>query len=284
MQSASLHGVVDLARYPLDAPHGAAYADVVREVRAELEETGCSVLRGFLESDAVTTMRDQALPLTGQAFYHPRWVNAYSTVDDPSFPPDHPRRIFMKRTHGFVAKDRIPDDALLRGLYGSLVFQRFVADCLGKEVIYEYADPLASLVVNVLPRGAEHPWHYDTNEFIVSTLLAPADEGGVFEYCPNIRSPGDERYDRVGRVIRGEDRSEVRELRLESGDLQLFLGRFTLHRVTEVRSDRPRLTAILAYAQEPGMIGKPERTRQLFGRITDAHLQAAKERNDGLVD
>ncbi len=284
MQSASLHGVVDLARYPLDAPHRETYRGIVEEVRRELASTGCSVLRGFLEGEAVQRMRTEALPLLGEAYYHPRWVNAYSTLDDPSFPEDHPRRIFMKRTHGFVAKDRIPDEALLRRLYASLAFQRFVADCLHEEVIHEYADPLASLVVNVLPRGAEHPWHYDTNEFIVSTLLSPAEKGGVFEYCPNIRAPGDERYDRVGRVLRGEDRSEVRQLELASGDLQLFLGRFTLHRVTEVDGDRPRLTAILAYAKEPGVIGKPERTRQLFGRVTEAHTSGKEERLDGLVD
>ena len=36
------------------------------------------------------------------------------------------------------------------------------------------------------------------------------------------------------KVIDG-DRARVRELKLEPGDLQIFKGRFTLHRVTKMR-------------------------------------------------
>jgi hypothetical protein len=54
-----------------------------------------------------------------------------------------------------------------------------------------------------------------------------------------------------------------------------------------VRGDTPRLTAIFAYSQQPGVVGKLERTRQLYGRVSELHVQAEAsraERADGLID
>jgi hypothetical protein len=110
--------------------------------------------------------------------------------------------------------------------------------------------------------------------------------GGEFEYCPGIRSPENENFERVGRVIRDEDRSEVRKLGLQPGDIQLFLGRFALHRVTQVEGPRPRLSVIFAYAKTPGMIATAERARHLFGRASEVHLERGRPsgRADTLID
>jgi hypothetical protein len=75
----------------------------------------------------------------------------------------------------------------------------------------------------------------------------------------------------------------VRTLDLQLGDLQLFKGRFSMHRVRPGVGERH--TAIFGYAKQPGFIGSVERTRQVHGRVTDAHLQAATAtRDDGLDD
>jgi len=49
---------------------------------------------------------------------------------------------------------------------------------------------------------------------------------------------------------------------------------------------RARHSAIFAYSERPGVIGSPARTRQLFGRVTPAHLAAAARtvRVDELMD
>lgn len=277
--------VVDLHRYPLFEPSSARYREVVGQIQRELREDGCSVVRGFFRAGALAALRSEAEALAPRAYRHDIRTNAYSTIDDPGLPPDHPVRLFMDRSNAFVAKDRIPVHAWISRVYHDRDFQRFVADCLEERQIFEYADPFAGLVLNCLAPGCQHPWHYDTNEFIVSSLLAPTEAGGVFEYCPGIRRPGEERYDQVSRVIRGLDRAPVKTLRLAPGDLQLFRGRFSLHRVTRVEGARERLTAIFAYAARPGVIGKVERTRQLFGRVAPEHLAAAAAaRDDGLVD
>jgi predicted 2-oxoglutarate/Fe(II)-dependent dioxygenase YbiX len=81
---------------------------------------------------------------------------------------------------------------------------------------------------------------------------------------------------------RGE---QVQRLVMETGDLLLFRGRYSLHRVTSVVGDVERHSAILAYTKQPGVIGSAERTRQLFGRVLPAHLAAAERRRaDSLLD
>ena len=56
--------------------------------------------------------------------------------------------------------------------------------------------------------------------------------------------------------------------------------------MTEVEGDRPRLTLVLSYATRPGVIGPLDRTRSVYGRVTEAHLLAAERRShdgDGLI-
>jgi hypothetical protein len=213
-------------------------------------------------------------------------VNAYFTEEDDTLPVSDPRRHFMHRTSGFVPRDCFGADSLINAVYDSPATKRFLARCFEVSALYDYADPLAGLTINVVPPEAEFPWHYDTNHFAVTLMTQPADTGGEFEYAPDIRTPETENFDGVGRILRGEDRDSVTSLTLQPGDLQLFKGRYSLHRVAPTGGETNRLLAVFAYCEEPGMIGRLERTRQLFGRVTQAHLdaQASLERNDTLVD
>ncbi len=112
------------------------------------------------------------------------------------------------------------------------------------------------------------------------------EEGGIFEYCPHIRAPGDENLDGVGRVLRGEDPERIKQLDLRPGDLQLFRGRYSLHQVSRVGGTRERHTAVLGYAKRPGVVGPMERTRQLYGRVAEVHILAERQgadSSDGLI-
>ena len=42
--------------------------------------------------------------------------------------------------------------------------------------------------------------------------------------------------------------------------------------------------AIFSYVNEPGMVGAPERTKQLYGRVLPIHLERAGLRGDSLID
>ena len=81
----------------------------------------------------------------------------------------------------------------------------------------------------------------------------------------------DENFDEVKKVLDG-DRSRVRQLKLEPGDLQIFKGRFTLHRVTKVEGKRPRYMCIPAYVLDPYRVNTPEHSKAIYGKVLPIHL------------
>ncbi|HET6705124.1 HalD/BesD family halogenase [Amycolatopsis sp.] len=275
--------MVDTDRYPLTDPDSRAWRETVGRTRAELAEAGCSVLADFVRPELREVLRAECAALEGDAYTKIERVNAYNTAIDEPLPDGHPGRTILERGNAFVARDRIPASAIIARLYTSPLFRRFVADCFGLPELHELADPLSGLTLNVIAPGRAHPWHFDTNEFTVSMLTQRPGAGGVFEYCPNIRSAADENFAAVRSVLAGDTRL-VRRLNLRPGDLQLFKGRFALHRVSTVEGAIARHSAIFAYSERPGVIGSAERTRQLFGRVLPAHLAGRSVRGDELLD
>ncbi|MCK0746352.1 HalD/BesD family halogenase [Chromohalobacter nigrandesensis] len=282
----ALNGLIDLERYPIDQLDGERGRALIEQCREQLGEDGCVVLKGFVPDEALTRLERETERLSPEAHYNQTETNPYNSDGDPSLPASHPKNRFGDRTNGFVAGDRIGADTIIRQVYSHAGFQRFIARVVDMEEIHQYADPLADLVVNVLREGCQHPWHYDTNEFIVTMMTRQSQGGGRFEYAPGIRSPKGENFEGVEKVIDG-DRSQIKSLELQPGDLQIFFGRYSLHRVTPVEGDRERHTVIFAYAKEPGFIGRPERAKRIFGRMAPVHerlLEEGMQRSDSLAD
>ncbi|MGW3964803.1 HalD/BesD family halogenase [Amycolatopsis sp. NPDC005003] len=275
--------MVGTDRYPLTEPDSPAWREVVGRTRAELADAGCSVLTDFIRPELREVLRAECAALEAHAYTKIEQVNAYNTAIGEPLPEDHPGRTIMERGNAFVARDRIPASSLISRLYTSPLFQRFVADCFGLPELHELADPLSGLTLNVIAPGRAHPWHFDTNTHTVSMLTQAAEDGGTFEFCPGIRSAADENFGAVRSVLAGDTRL-VRRLELRPGDLQLFKGRFALHRVSTVTGTVARHSAIFAYSERPGVIGSAERTRQLFGRVLPAHLAERTARGDALLD
>ncbi|MBW8486601.1 HalD/BesD family halogenase [Actinomadura parmotrematis] len=285
-ESRTVEQVVDTARHPLSEPGGPAWNDLVARVRGELDASGCSVLADFVRPELREVLRREGASVEPSAHFDVETVNAYNTDVTAPLPAGHPGRITYERGNAFVPRDRLPAGLIVQRLYADPLFQRFVAACFGLPRVHELADPLAGLCLNVVAPGMEHPWHFDTNEFTVSMLTQLPDDGGVFEYCPQIRSAESENFDDVRAVLEGRGEHLVRRLTLRPGDLQLFKGRYALHRVSAVRGATARHTAIFAYSERPGVVGSVPRTRQLFGRVLPEHLAAAGNavRGDLLLD
>ena len=53
-----------------------------------------------------------------------------------------------------------------------------------------------------MKEGHYFPWHFDRNEFTVSILILEAEEGGLFEFAPDIRKPGDENLETVKSILK----------------------------------------------------------------------------------
>ncbi|MCY3635632.1 MAG: arpA protein [bacterium] len=282
-----LADLVDLGTFPIDDPTTASYIEAVDGARAGLRAEGCAVLSGFVRTEAVELLNDEVLERKHATHYSTQVINPYfHTVANPDYPAEHPVNTFIERTSGFIPGDAWDLGCATDTLFQSPEMASFLAECLEVPELYCYDDPLARLVTNVCDPGQQLTWHFDTNEFTITVLVQPADEGGVFEYAPGIRSAADEGFDAIADVLAG-GRKGVRTLDLRPGDLQIFMGRFSMHRVTRVgEKSRPRHTTILAYTPEPGVIGRVERTRQLFGRVLPAHEHAEQERirSDALLD
>ncbi|MCL5778971.1 phytanoyl-CoA dioxygenase family protein [Limibaculum sp. FT325] len=275
--------LIDLGRYPIDRP-GPDLDERIAVVREALERDGCAVLRGFLTERGVAALAEEAERNAVHAHRNFTRTNAYFTGDDPGLPVSHPKRRFFDRSNAFVPADHFARSGALRTVYDAPGFDAFVRDCLQEDAFFRYADPLADAIVNVAEEGPGFPWHFDTNNFTVTLAIQNAEDGGAFEYVPGIRDAGgNENFDEVGRVLDGVS-DRVRTLHLQPGDLQLFRGRYSLHRVAPLSGPRPRYVAILSYVDKPGMVATPERAKQLYGRVLPIHFERAGQRSDTLLD
>lgn len=274
---------IDYDALPVDRPTSDAYAAAVAQVRAELARDGCAVIHGVLTPEGLATTVAEADAVAPAAHRSFNRTNPYFTADDESLPPNHPRRRFYDRSNAFVPADNFVPGGPLRGIYDEPGFDDFIRACLQADPFHRYADPLADVIINTAQAGPGFPWHFDTNDYTVTLAIQTAEEGGAFQYAPNIRSASDENFGEVTRVLDGTS-DRVVTLDLAPGDLQLFLGRHSLHRVTPLIGDRPRHVAIFSYVDEPDMVASPERCRQLYGRVLPIHEERAGRRHDSLLD
>lgn len=275
----TLEHLINTDRFPLNTPSAKAYREAVAAAQASLADDGCAVLKRFIRDDTLQVMSDEIAARKQTTHYSTECINPYfHTQSNPGYPVQHPVNTFLERSSGFIPGDSWEATTSHRTLFEHPALCHFLADCLELEALYPYTDPLAGLTANILDPDQQFTWHFDTNEFAVTVLVDAADEGGLFEYVPGIRSATTEGFDAIQSVLEG-GREGIRTLDLEPGDLQIFRGRHSLHRVTRVAPDsRPRHAAIFAYTEQDGVIGRVERTQQLFGRVLPAHIAAERER------
>lgn len=283
----TLSDLVDLERYPLDRPDSDRYAEVVDAATTGLRSVGCAVIKDLVRPAALERLGAEIWERKPTTHFSTQVINPYFHFHpNPDFPERHPVNTFRERSSGFIPGDSWEATTAMRIMFEHPQLARFLADCLEIPELHPYADPLAGLTANILDSGQQFTWHFDTNEFAVTVLVEEADDGGLFEYVPNIRSDGDEGFDDIQRVLEG-DRDGVHTLDLRPGDMQIFRGRYSLHAVSRVApGSKPRHAAIFAYTEKPDVIGRLERTEQLFGRVLQAHIDAERERvrSDDLTD
>jgi hypothetical protein len=273
---------IDTARFPIDS-RGPCYHALVSQLLGELKDDGCAVLKGFVRRDCVADLVAECDRVAAHAHRNFSRTNAYFTQDHPELPASHPLRRFYDRSNAFVPADNLGSDSIIRAIYEWPAFAPFIQAALGESRFYRYADPLADVIVNLAEAGGGFPWHFDTNNYTVTLAIQNAQSGGDFQYSPHLRTATDENYAGVGAVLDG-DPTLIRTLVLEPGDLQIFKGRYSLHRVMPLAGPSVRYVAIFSFVAEPGMVGSPERTRQLYGRVLPVHLERAGQRADALVD
>ena len=274
--------VVDLDRYPIHED-GEARTHLVSSVQKDVRSVGCAVIKQFVKPSAIPALVAEGDKVSHLGHRNFNRTNPYFTQLPADLPDTHPLRRFYDRSNAFVPADNFGEDSIIRSLYEWPAFAPFIQEVLEEPSFYRYADPLTDVVINLAEEGNGFPWHFDTNNYTVTLAIQNAELGGEFEFSPNLRTPTDENYDGVGQVLDG-DQSLIHTLHLEPGDLQIFKGRYSLHRVTPLSGPTMRYVAIFSFTEMEGVVGSPERTKQLYGRVLPIHLERAGMRGDALVD
>ncbi len=259
---------IDFDRYPLDSPASAALDELTDACRERLDRDQYCSLPGFLPAAAVDQLVRETLPLLARANRAETWRNCYlQRAPDPRFADDHPRNVMNYASYDMIAADLIEETSALKQLYYWEPFRRMVAAIVGVDALYPNEDPLQPVNLICYGDGDQSAWHYDsTNAFTMTLMLQSAERGGQFELAPNTRrGPDDEDVGYVQEVLGGNP-DRVRVVSREAGELTLFRGCNSLHRVSPVGGDRLRMMAVFVYEDQTGIRGDPEVNRTVYGR------------------
>ncbi|KAL6069719.1 ArpA protein [Balamuthia mandrillaris] len=272
---------VNLERYPVDQLDSEEGQGLLAKLRHQLEEQGHCALPGFLKDESVCRKSVEEVlhvQASGVAYHSDNAHNVYLEQEDPTLDEDHPRNRSQRSAKTCVTYDQISDANPVAQVFHWDALTDFLAAVLGKEKLYRTADPLGALNIHIYNQGDNLGWHFDRGEFAVTLLLQSPEEGGHFEYVPNLRTPLDPHYKQVDHILRtaaneddeggSEEEQENRKRRLpmEPGTLLLFCGRNSLHRVTEVQGSVPRVLAVLSYETKPGVMLNEYTRLKFFGR------------------
>ena len=257
--------LVDLDRYPIVDLDSRAGAALLAECQDSMEQNGWCNLPGFIREDALALLKDEANDLLPFAETLHVKRNIYQGAVDPTLPVDDPRRKQFTHIARQLADDQIPSETRLKQLYHSEKLTDFVRQVQKKPQLYRCADEFQALNVVALFPGSWHAWHYDTTECTVTLLLQAADAGGEFTFLPNSRT--DEREDRgaVDRLLAG-DMSAAQSFSRGAGTFTLFRGGYSLHGVTEVVGENPRVSAILTYDESPNRVIDDDINIRIYGK------------------
>jgi hypothetical protein len=279
-----LNTIVDLENYPIHHLSSTKIKDLIKKCKKDLDQFSCSTIPNFILPKSLEIMNVELEKQIDKVFMSNKSINPYlNSKDEPSLSKDHPKRTFMERDNGYLNSNLFEKNSEMKFLYEQEELLKFVSACLGISPIYRWADPLACHAYNVMKPKGILPWHFDSCEFTLSIMIQKPDKGGIFEYCPFIRKPGNENFNEVKKVLDG-NRTRVRQLKLKPGDLQIFKGRFTLHRVTKVEGKKPRYLCIPAYVLDPWRVNTPEHSEAIYGKVLPIHIERNQVRSDGLAD
>ena len=262
--SANVADMVDLARFPIVDLSSAEGARFASQCRNEYLETGLCLLEGFIRPEALRQLTGEANAVTDDAFFCNNTHNAYLTETDSELAEDDIARVQEQTYVGSVPYDCIDEHSALHRLYQWDPLKDFIGHVLGKQTFHRFADPLGALSINVFVDGGEHGWHFDESEFTVTLMLQAPESGGEFEYLPQIRGLDNE-AELVAGVLRGK-RDGVVKLPFKPGTLLIFGGRQTIHRVTRVGGEVPRLVPVLCFSEQENSVNSDAVRKLFWGR------------------
>jgi hypothetical protein len=258
LSTAELNQIIDLDRYPLDqldSPKGKA---LVAQCQHDLNTQAASALQNFIRPEAVKRLTVEAETLIPSSYRFVGKPRQTYPDADPAAELDpiakSVRGMKHANSNNQVLNYQIPNNSDLRVMFLWPQLCEFVRRVRRVETLYPSQCPHLGLTMKAAFEGDNDGWHYDPNDGVVTLLLQSPDEGGEFEYAPNIRDKTDENYEGVRRLFENPDKVGLR-VNQGPGTLTFFNGRNSMHRVRQVGETRkPRIVGIFSFDQRPDQI------------------------------
>jgi len=248
--------LIDLDRYPIDRLNNKPGQLLVAQCRSDLEDSAAAILPSFVRQSAILKMAKEAESLVQIAHRYDGDRAPFYDVDDNERSDDdslqsrvrsgrHPNRYCQ------ILNYQIPNSSDLRAIYLWPPLTEFIRQVLNVEHLFQSQCPHLALTMKVAYEGDTDGWHYDPNDGVITLVLQTPDNGGEFEYAPDVRNQNDQNYAGVDRLYKSPDVEAIRPT-LEPGTFTFFNGRYSMHRVRPVGLTRqPRIVSIFSFDQRP---------------------------------
>lgn len=256
--------IINLDRYPIIDLATTAAQSTLSVCHEQIAQNGLCLLPDFIRPDALNIILDEARSLTPAAHRTEHWRTTANGADN------NQTGTLARATRacmGSIAYDDISAESPLRTLYEWDGFTAFINAVLNRNnrIFYRTNDTLVNCMLTVLTQGDELGWHYDPNDGVVSLLLQAPDQGGEFEFAPDIRAPAPNAAKYELEVLDNEYEALISHA-IQPGTLSLFNGHRSLHRVAPVTGQRERVIALFNYAEQPGYCFSADIHQRFFGR------------------
>ena len=248
-----LRQIVDIKAHPvLDR----SFRDKCKKT---LDRTGLLILPGFLTPNAIAAIYKEGQAGRDRASFCKQNHNVFLAGSDLNFPPDNPCNLEVLSSKSWICDDVVAVNSPLRQRHNSEEFRRFLFVVFSEKTLYEYSDTLTTINLHYSEPGQELGWHFDNSSFAITLMIKVPEQGGNFEN-------GDINYKKIISVLDGY--AVAQTLDTKQGDLVLFRGCNSLHRVAPVEGLKTRILAVLAYNSEPGIALSETARQTFFGRIS----------------
>ncbi len=256
--------LIDLEKYPLDDLDSDRGKALIEDCIACLECDGMFTLSGFMQRDIIDQMLPSLYPMfERESFTHAREHNIYFDDDVKALESNHPAMARVKTVNHTLCGDQLPGP--VAQIYRWPALTVFLARVMNKAELFPMGDPLACANVMGYYAGEGLNWHFDRSEFTTTLLLQAPSKGGQFQYRQGLRSEDDPNYEGVAKLLRGQD-PDVSKLDLGAGDLNVFKGKNTAHRVTPSAGDLMRIISVFSYYETPGRMFSDAENLGFYGR------------------
>ena len=237
---------VNLMEYPIDQPTSTQYQSLVAEMKSQLSSTGLINLENFLTDEGVKTFRKEVYERAPNAYHSVHGAQGYFD----KFPGVIPDNTVGSDT--YCMGRHLLQDSAMDALYRWQPVRQFVAALTGNTEVFLHEDPTNALVVQMYQPGNWTGWHFDRAIFTTIINLGEPTSGGVFECVADVRTEDDPGYDEVNKALTNQS-DRVQRYHVKAGSLTLMLGRYSLHRVTEIAPGTDRISLVLKYETQPGV-------------------------------